>query len=104
MEGAVFPESVTKLNGNSRKYIFFQLLGVLPGEGESATEITQYMRHVVNLTYFNNKILNGITLQLVVETYPRRDKLAVLDSGMYMYTLIRIQTLGHGGTFLHKII
>ena len=60
--------------------------GVLPGDGESAEEIVHYMNHVLNLTNFNDKILRGHNLQLVVQTYPKRDKLAVLDSGMYKET------------------
>ncbi len=39
------------------------------------------MTHVVNITNLNDKILKGLTLQLVIQNYPTRDKFAAIDSG-----------------------
>ena len=39
------------------------------------------MNHVVNITNLNDKILKGLTLQLVMQNYPTRDKFAAIDSG-----------------------
>ncbi len=58
------------------------LSGVLAGDGESAAEIVHYMNHVLNVTNLNEKILKGLTLQLVVQNYPKRNKFAAVDSGI----------------------
>ncbi len=59
----------------------FNITGVLPGDGESAAEIVHYMNHILNMTNLNQKILSGITLELVIRTHPQREKFAVLDNG-----------------------
>ena len=60
------------------------LVGVLPGDGEFAEEIVHYMNHVLNLTNLNEKVLNGVTLELVIRTHPQREKFAVLDNGKHI--------------------
>ena len=63
---------------------------MLAGDGESAVEIVHYMSHVLNVTNLNEKILKGLTLQLVVQNYPKRNKFAAVDSGTHLLCQIQI--------------